>query len=258
MLRPLIATSASILVLLTAVSAGAQDPAHSFAQRGQLILSADRLVPLIAYDDTTVSGTPQTSTSSTTISLLPNTNSFLSGNNNTVFSGNFYNIPRIAFDYAVIDRLTIGGSIYAAFTPSSSTNSTAANGTVTNTDNGTTTLFGIAPRVGYAVPVSNAFVFWPRGGFSFNTLSFNSPTTTNALGQPSTNSITVNQFALDLEAVFVITPVQHFGILFGPVLDIPLTGKVNASTETNGTTVSTSVSQSELHVGVTVGLVGWL
>lgn len=270
MLRPLIATSAALLVLLAAASAGAQEPARSFAQRGQLIVSADWLVPLIAYDNQTTSPSPNpnnasTSNQTTTISLLPNIN----GANG---APNFYNIPRIAFDYAVVDHLTIGGAVYAAFVPSNktTTQATAANGTVTTTtsDNGTTTVFGIAPRVGYAIPISSAFAFWPRGGFSFNTLNVSTKPNTTVIGPVTTTnqtSTTVNEFAIDLEAIFVVAPVHHFGFFFGPVLDIPLTGSNDSTTTTTTTTANSNTvttaqnnnSFSDLHVGVTIGLLGW-
>jgi hypothetical protein len=47
MLRTLIVTAASSVVLLAASSAGAQEKGN-LGSKGQLILSADRLVPLFA------------------------------------------------------------------------------------------------------------------------------------------------------------------------------------------------------------------
>src|SRR5258708_37739316 len=102
MLRGFIVAAASSAVLLAATSASAQDLGKGFGGKGQLIISADRLAPLFTYSNnkTTDSTTnPNTSSSSTSTSLgfFPSFNDFL-------FNGNFYNVLRVGFDYAVIDH----------------------------------------------------------------------------------------------------------------------------------------------------------
>lgn len=97
---------------------------------------------------------------------------------------------RAAVDGFVIDRLSLGGSL-AFFTQ-------------TGDATGDGVLF--SPRVGYAIPLSSVFTFWPRGGFTFVKLEERS------------------LFALSAEAMFVASPRPNWGILFGPTLDFGFFG----------------------------------
>jgi hypothetical protein len=97
---------------------------------------------------------------------------------------------RAAVDGFVIDRLSLGGSL-AFFTQTGDAD-----------DDGV--LF--SPRVGYAIPLSPVFTFWPRGGFTFLKLEDSS------------------LFAFSAEAMFVASPKPNWGILFGPTLDFGFFG----------------------------------
>jgi hypothetical protein len=102
---------------------------------------------------------------------------------------------------------------------------------------------------------------WPRVGIEYHNAS-DSTVTNNVNGSTSTSGGNgLNQFAMDLEANLVITPVQHFGfnvLLFGA---IPLSGSATtSSTVSNGTTTMTtmnSVNVSETVVGLTAGVIGF-
>lgn len=98
-------------------------------------------------------------------------------------------IPRAALDGFIIDQLSLGGSL-AFFSESEGTDGI---------------LF--APRVGYAIPLSRVFTFWPRGGLSFWDI-----------GEASLLS-------LSAEAMFVATVRPGWGILFGPTLDLGFSGE---------------------------------
>ncbi|MGC4086926.1 MAG: hypothetical protein QM756_03305 [Polyangiaceae bacterium] len=102
----------------------------------------------------------------------------------------FYHWGRAAVDGFVINRLSLGGSI----------------GFYNQSGDGNDSGFLIYPRVGYVVPISSVFSFWPRGGFSF--VSFN-------------NS---SLFGLGAEAMFVASPREGWGILFGPTFDFGFAG----------------------------------
>lgn len=250
MLRSLLAITASSLVLFAASSASAQ----SLGDKGELIISADRLVPLFAYnvnkfEEDAGGGLTRTNTSSQpSFSILPNVNSSVLG------AGNFYNIPRVSLDYAVIQNLTIGGSVILAFTVGGS-NETKAGTTSVSVDAPSQTLFGIAPRIGYTVHLTDLFTFWPRGGFGFYTYS--SKSTNNDRGQSFTSTTSQNQFAINLEPVFAITPIPHVFFILGPVIDIPITGTRKTEQQQGGTTVTTSNSASQFHFGITAGLGGY-
>jgi hypothetical protein len=99
-------------------------------------------------------------------------------------------IARAAVDGFVIDHLSLGGSL-AFFTQTGDFN---ADGVL------------FSPRVGWAIPLSRVFTFWPRGGFSF--LKVNNGTL----------------FGLTAEAMFVASPNPSWGLLFGPTLDFDFIG----------------------------------
>ncbi len=234
--RKLLLLATLVLCLLLPRSAlAAGDPA--FGDQGSLIVGVERLMPLISYENVKASQNGQgSSTSVTSFSLVTH------GSTATV-----YNVPRLALDYTVIPKLTLGGSIYVYFQAGNSTTTTAANGVQTTTDNGKLTYWGFAPRVGYILNLSDVVAFWPRGGISYNNAS-NGGSVVNGVQAGSSSA---NQFALDLEPTFVFIPLPHVGFTATAAVDIPLTGSVNV---TLGNNVNTSVDLSELHIGAHVGL----
>ena len=239
-----LALSFAILASTAAVSSEslAQSGTH-FGDRGQLILSADRLVPVFSYDrratDVSVGGVrTETSVSNSSISLLW-------GN-----GLNPHTVPRVAFDYTVIRGLTVGGSAVVALGVGGSTE-VRRNGVSVNNDSPSTTLFGFAPRVGYILPITDAFAFWPRGGFAFYHVSQKFPTDNDR-----TQSETL--FSLDLDPQFVVTPVPHFGFHFGPLVNLPFpAGSAKTETRQGGTTVSVSNDLWVFHFGISAGVLGY-
>ena len=70
-----------------------------------------------------------------------------------------YHWGRAAVDGFIIDRLSLGGSI----------------GFYSQSGDADGSGFLIYPRVGYVIPISNVFSFWPRGGFSYMHFENTSP-----------------------------------------------------------------------------------
>jgi hypothetical protein len=104
-----------------------------------------------------------------------------------------------AIDYFFMPHLSLGGQVtfaYASYDPGSSTS------------------FGLAPRVGYNIPLAPMFSLYPRAGFSFTHVS-------NSGGGISDSS---NLFGLFLFAPFLFHPVPHFFIGFGPSLSGDIAG----------------------------------
>ena len=142
----------------------------AFGQQGEFILSADRLVPLFSFVDISqeqtgplgpgVSKVNQT-TQFTSLSLLQG------GVPGTQAEAAFFAFPRIGFDYVVASNITIGGDIlfYTTLGGHSSTETDFTNGTTTTTTVSapSTLAFGIAPRGGYILPLSDLFSLWLRG-----------------------------------------------------------------------------------------------
>ena len=62
----------------------------------------------------------------------------------------------------------------------------------------------------------------------------------------------MSQLALDLEPLFVITPVTHFGVTIGPVFDIPVTGSASTTTSDRNGRVTTSHDSAQFYGGLTL------
>ncbi len=139
-----------------------------------------------------------------------------------------YEIPRAAIDVFVANRLSLGGSIGFANV------SVDSNDNRGNPDYST---FLLAPRVGYVWGLSNTFSFWLRGGLSYHSAH---DTDGNETG-----------LGLTFEPTFVFTPVDHFGIVFGPTLDLDVTGDVDSGPN--------RVARRNTTFGLLqVGILGWL
>ncbi len=252
--------------MLSAASARAQ--AHGeLGEKGQLIFSADRLVPLLAYTNNS-SGT---TTSGGSISLFYGNNSWMGTSTGTgpgaagattLAWGNptFYTSPRLGFDYTVISNLTVGGNFVVAF-PTGGNASSCTGNICTQADTAGGNVWGLAPRAGYIIGIPEMMAIWLRGGLSY----YHSNTSVSVVpaGCPST-SITGNSgvFGLDLEPEFVVTPINHFAFEIGPTLDWGFAGNASVEQPTGGaapcgSTTKTSQGYTSLYLGVTGGIFGW-
>jgi hypothetical protein len=127
-----------------------------------------------------------------------------------------FEAPRLSFDYFVIDSLNIGGTVgYASYG-----------------DDADEAHFLLAPRVGYLFGISDAWGFWLRGGLTYHSVS-----------RPGNGD--EDGFAFTAEGMFTVTPVDHFGFVFGPTFDMDFTGSVG------------DADQSYRSFGINAGLVGW-
>ncbi|MBK7586582.1 MAG: hypothetical protein IPI67_41140 [Myxococcales bacterium] len=141
-----------------------------------------------------------------------------------------FNVPRLGFDYFVIDQLSIGGALaYASYDVDD------------NGPGGSGDAFLFAPRVGYFIGFTDVFGFWPRGGFTYHSLD------------PDGGNNNRWGLALTLEANFTIAPTEHFAFMVGPTFDIDFMGK----TECGGPNNSDDCKLRYRSFGIQVGLLGW-
>jgi hypothetical protein len=237
----MVRSSIIILGLVVASSASA-DPVEEFGARGQLILSADRLSPVLSYVRGTVGDVGDDSVYSTT-----RTSTSLS----LLWSGNpqdFYDIPRVGLDYAVASNFTIGGTAFATL-PLTSTRKTNFAAPTDSGDDTSTQALGVGLRGGYIARLTPRVSFWGRAGFSYTRVETDLPQ--DKLTQ------TLSQFALSLEPLLVIRAAPHFGVQLGPVIDVPLSGNLYEVSSASSAGGPTDIDASELHIGITAGLLGW-
>jgi hypothetical protein len=242
MVRKLAAVGVGSLLALAAlfVSNGAQAQ-DKFGSQGQMVFSADRLFGVSA-NSTTIKQeangqTTETTNSTTGISLLWGNNA--AGDNSVPVSA----IPRLSFDYFVIDGLTVGGSL-GYYTSSGTTKSGGVSSDLPNTSG-----FAFAPRVGYALMFTDMIGFWPRGGLTYwqgksETVGTNKTTTT------------ISGFDVNIEVPFVISPTPHFAFTVGPLLDLGLSGSYKQ--ESGGQTLSPEPSIKHTNIGLVAGILGYL
>ena len=168
------------------------------------------------------------------------------------------NSPRIAFDYNIIENLTLGLSAYFAWA------------SIRSSDNGAPTQedshlfgFGLAPRVGVMLPIANRLTFWGRAGLTYSRLGTGTPDRVTGGGGTRSTSDYESLFWLNVEPTLLITIAPHVAVGTALVLDVPLAG-VNGRSQTTTvpggatTTVSSSVDETVWNVGLQFGLTVWL
>jgi len=74
---------------------------------------------------------------------------------------------------------------------------------------------------------------------------------------PTTSTSTVSGFGLNLEPMFVLSPTDHFGIVLGPVVDIPLSGSSSRELSPSTTPAPPDDKVKFTNYGLTVGILGY-
>jgi hypothetical protein len=218
---------------------------HRFGTPG-FIVSADRLLPLISYQSVKTSDDGASETQSRLSIALLNNGPY--GVSSTLFTS-FYNLPRLGFDWVPVQNLTLGGALWLYADLSASLSTSPASGPSTSANQPKVTYWGVAPRVGYIFPIGDKLSFWPRAGIEY--LNVSSSDVGNGSGS-------VTQFAVNVEAMLVVSPWNHFGFTVGPTVDIPISGEQTTTSTPNGggTSTSTRVSSSMFQVGMSAGMLG--
>jgi hypothetical protein len=238
-------------VLVASLPATAWGQAASFGRAGQFAVSGERLVGLFVHhvetdlhSTTTIGGGPGGGVTATVDanSETDATEFVVLGNSDQAGPAG---IPRAAFDFFVIDGLSLGGAVL--FENHSAEADTTGTGTVgggpsqsidrTQVET-STQVWGFAPRIGYAYMFTPVVGIWPRGGISYvvaNTEE-NERVTDSQDGsvQTTDTETTIKHLAFTLDAMLVLSPIEHVGFGVGPFVEFPLSGDIEAnSTQVN-------------------------
>jgi hypothetical protein len=280
MIRKLTVLAVGGLAALAALSVSNQAAAgdETFGKQGQMAFSADRLFGVNFNKFTTnyKQNSPNGQTeaewedSSTQVGLLwSQSTASYSAFNGTGLDGttrpNPSAIPRLSFDYFVIDGLTLGGSLgYISLggTQSVTKFNTPAGPAALPPDHDHTSVtgFAFAPRVGYAYMFNDVIGIWPRGGFTYFHYSSETKQYNGQNAVDHTDKESFGGLDLNLEAMLVISPVRHFAFVVGPVFDLGLTGGVDISRDPpdpNNTLPAPDISVKHTNFGLTSGLLGY-
>lgn len=136
-------------------------------------------------------------------------------------------VIRLGYHYAMDNGLTVGSGVGFWWAKETGGN---------DDEKGSMLHLEARPRVGYALPLSPVFAFWPRAGVGYwhRTMS------------EGDTDITMWALTADIDALAVITPAPHFGITAGLKFSIPVTG--GASSE--GESLDASHSMTSLAFGL--------
>ncbi|MDB5212152.1 MAG: hypothetical protein JWO86_79, partial [Myxococcaceae bacterium] len=228
----------------------------AFGDRGQLVLTADRLFPIVSYTTQTITAVEGATTTKITDS----------GASVALFIGReptlaaVHTIPRLAVDFSVMNRVTFGTSFALAFgLPATHTEERAITGAPTTTRTNSapgTTILGFAPRMGYVLPLGPHFAIWGRAGLAFYSVKSHVEQTSNS-GATSTSTQTDTIFSLDLDPQLVWLPLEHVLVHVGPLVNVPLTGSHDTAFSQGSDSKDRSDDLSIVHVGLSAGLGAW-
>jgi hypothetical protein len=232
------AAALAALVVASSLAAPAGIAAPAALPKGTMMIGAERLFGLSVSRISTDTNNGSTALDQTHFGLFAAPGSQ---------EPHVYLAPRLALDYALIDGLTLGGSLAVAI--GDYTNVTTTGGTTTEADLGEFTTFLLAPRVGYALGLSRLANLWLRGGLTY----FNGAGHGDVFGDTEQ---TRWGLAVNLEPTFLLTPLTNLGFTVGLVVDVPVAGKRTTERTIGPVTTSTSVDQTVRNFGVQFGMVG--
>ena len=195
------AIAIGIILSLGGTTARAEAPG-GFGETGQVVVSVDRLFGYLHLQTTETQNGTDATTTADVVSALGNTVSLLS----------LYATPRLALDYFVTDRFTVGGSatlFHASASPASMPGVTTTTATLWG--------FSLAPRLGFALPLGSGVSFWPRVGFTWVQVSQSF----------SGDSQETHIYALTIEAPFLFRVGSNFFLTAAPTLDLGLGGSTS-------------------------------
>ncbi|HKY40645.1 MAG TPA: hypothetical protein VJN18_32140 [Polyangiaceae bacterium] len=210
----------SALVLSLGLSVPALASAQELGSKGDAIFSVDRLMGIVGTHRVIETPVGDVETDWTSISF---------GWRATPEASPF-DVPRFAFDYLIIDHLSIGGSL----------------GYNSISFDGDDSLFGqdadfsqflLAARAGYLHSFGDVVAIWPRGGLTYHSAGFDEGSSVSGL-------------ALTLECPFTFSPTRHFAFHVGPSVDFDMFGEIDPQT-------GPDQDWRYRAIGLNAGILGW-
>jgi hypothetical protein len=229
--------------IVTAFGSSALAADNPIAKAGNLYFSGERLMGIHSYKEKEkITGnngvTFEDEDTGTLVTFL------IPGNNTTTFLPS--TMPRIAVDYAILDFLTIGGTI--GFASHSLDRKRGATGQ--SDPNRHISEFLLAPRVGFPIGFHEIVSIWPRVGL---TIANASSTQDNSASEAKFSRTNLN-----IEAIFGFTLGKNFFIGVGPYLDLGLGGTNKTVVQNGATTVTTEHDAHNTSFGIMVNLGGFV
>jgi hypothetical protein len=151
------------------------------------------------------------------------------------------NFPRLGFDYVIGAGFTVGGNLSYATSHGFQDGSSNEN---------TYSAFMFGPRIGKIFMADSGNGVWLRAGLTVIEQSSTSTLSNGSLGGTTDYTSSTGTTDMDLEAMYVWSPVDRFTFNSGLTLDIPLGG----STESTGGSTSPPADLTISSVGAMFGV----
>lgn len=135
-------------------------------------------------------------------------------------------VIRLGYHYAMDNGLTLGSGVGVWY----------AKETSGEDDKSSVLHLEARPRIGYALPLTPAFAFWPRAGVGYwhRTMS------------GGDDDLSLWALTADIDVLCVISPAPHFGITGGLKFSIPMTGGASSG----GDSIDGSHTMTSLALGL--------
>lgn len=159
---------------------------------------------------------------------------------------NVSGVPRVAFD--VVTRLGLTVGAYGGVLGSTGIEELTIDGVDQpriDFPDMVTALGGV--RAGYVLSLSRSVAFWPRVGVGY--------AVQKTYGNGGLRQ-TIQAWQLNIEPMFVLSPVSHVGFLIQPMVDVGFAGSLSTSFVISGLPTQSSQGSHRAHgVGLAAGLV---
>jgi hypothetical protein len=223
----------SVLATIALDVAAAQTPVHAgsaaetrLGRSGAFIVTLRRLFPPLAYSLELKDG-----------AITDDAVSYGSGGTRA----SPYRYPRLGIDACLTRHVTIGTDLFGSVT------------LARPNEEPVITLLGLAPRVGFIVPLGDLVAFWPSIGPE---ITMRWETVRTGEGRTSVETLSRRvEIGADVDAQIVVTPLAHFGILVGFSFDLPLVGRYREETRRAVSSTVATGSVGSLRAAFITGLV---
>jgi hypothetical protein len=232
----------------------------TFGRSGSFVVSGERLTGVFYNKiDTEADGfdagdplTTDTESSATTVA-------FLGSGLGAAPSG----VPRATFDYFFMPSMSLGLALgYGSRSNTDEISGTRVQGNgmlvsfsqeVETTD----TLFMVAPRFGYAIGFSPLLGLWARGSLLYTrfTQERQGRNITPGAGVTADSDMTVSAFGLGVDALLMISPVEHVAFGVGPLFELSPLGDSEFDERSDNVTLDGDADI--VSVGLSAGISVW-
>ena len=203
-----------------------------FGKKGDVAIGAERLTGLHVWKTRVVVDDTEITDSGTDVALLGKPSGSYGASTSIPRIGS---VPRLALDYFVADKISIGGFLgYASLSADHQEGDGKAE------ELPSTSLLFIGARGGYYLTLGDSLGAWFQGGLSYVSGSLSE----------GDEDLSLSEVMVNAAASLVIPATRSFGFTAGAFFDGSLTGTVSGQ--------GPDLDAGELGFGATAGLVGWL